>query len=57
MKDPASEAGRQLNQARWGARKPIRLAHEVAARASELPDAERVKLIAVLQNRQMEKSA
>jgi hypothetical protein len=43
-----SEAGRQLASQRWGARKPVRLAHELSARASELPDDERQRLVAAI---------
>jgi hypothetical protein len=33
---------------RWGARKPIRLAQELAERAAELPEVQRRALIAAL---------
>ena len=40
----ASLAARQLVAKRWGARKPVRLAHELLPRLDELPPAERVRL-------------
>jgi hypothetical protein len=46
-----SAAGRQLAAQRWGASKPIRLAHELALRAAELPDPERVRLLDALTRR------
>jgi hypothetical protein len=51
MSDTAtSEAARALVQRRWGAQKPIRLAHELASRASELPPDERLALLVALQD-------
>jgi hypothetical protein len=40
----ASDAARLMAARRWGPRRPIRLAREVAERAAELPTAERVRL-------------
>jgi hypothetical protein len=40
----ASEAARQLSQARWGPQRPTRLARELAERVDELPPAERERL-------------
>ena len=47
-----SEAGRQLVAKRWGPQRPIRLARELSARAHELPEAERARLVAALQDQQ-----
>jgi hypothetical protein len=43
-----SEAARTLVQRRWGAQRPIRLAHELVERANELPSAERLALLVAL---------
>ncbi len=43
-----SGAARELATRRWGASKPVRLARELALRASELPDLERRELLAAL---------
>jgi hypothetical protein len=43
-----SSAARQMAMVRWGPQKPIRLAKELAERASELPDSERIRLLAAL---------
>jgi hypothetical protein len=52
--DPRSEAGRVLVAGRWGPQRPIKLARELAARADELPDGERLRLIEALQQRKVE---
>jgi hypothetical protein len=44
----SSAAARELASRRWGASKPVRLARELALRASELPDSERVRLLNAL---------
>ena len=57
MSSPAaSEAARQLSLARWGSRKPTRLAREVAQRVDELPPAERERLRMALDQQQVRKS-
>jgi hypothetical protein len=43
-----SGAARQLAARRWGASRQIRLAHELALRASELPEVERRQLLDAL---------
>jgi hypothetical protein len=43
-----SGAARELAARRWGASKPVRLARELALRAAELPDSERVRLLNAL---------
>jgi hypothetical protein len=43
-----SIAARQMASRRWGVSKPVRLARELALRASELPDPERVRLLNAL---------
>ena len=43
-----SGAARELAAQRWGASRPVRLARELADRASELPEIERRALIAAL---------
>jgi hypothetical protein len=43
-----SGAARQMAAQRWGARKPVRMARELALRASELPDPERIRLLNAL---------
>jgi hypothetical protein len=45
-------AARELAAARWGASRPVRLARELELRAHELPDLERVRLIAALTRRE-----
>jgi hypothetical protein len=50
MKDALSAAGRALAAERWQARRPIRLAHELVRRASELPDSERQELRQALED-------
>jgi hypothetical protein len=53
MSDPtASEAARTLSMARWGSRRPARLAHELTQRVHELPAAERTRLLEALQDQQ-----
>jgi hypothetical protein len=44
-----SGAARQLAAQRWGASKPVRMARELALRAQELPDPERVRLLDALE--------
>ena len=44
----ATAAARALVARRWGPSKPVRLARELALRASELPDTERRALIDAL---------
>jgi hypothetical protein len=47
--DPAvSAAAKQMLSKRWGYQRPVRLARELELRASELPDAERVRLLHAL---------
>ncbi|HEY6688333.1 MAG TPA: hypothetical protein VI094_19235 [Propionibacteriaceae bacterium] len=50
MSDAAqvSAVMRELAAQRWGASKPVRLARELALRAAELPDSERVRLLNAL---------
>jgi hypothetical protein len=50
MSDAAqvSAVMRSLAAQRWGAAKPVRLARELALRAAELPDSERVRLLKAL---------
>jgi hypothetical protein len=43
-----SAAARELAAQRWGAARPVRLARELRARAAELPEVERQRLIAAL---------
>jgi hypothetical protein len=43
-----SVAARQLSRSRWGASKPTRLAHELAARLDELPEVEKRHLLDAL---------
>jgi hypothetical protein len=47
-----SEHARALVRRRWGAQRPIRLAHELASRASELPPDERLALMVALQDQE-----
>jgi hypothetical protein len=44
-----SGAARQMAAQRWGASRPVRLARELALRAAELPDPERVRLLNALE--------
>jgi hypothetical protein len=46
-----SGAARELAAQRWGARKPIRMARELELRARELPESERLRLLAALTRR------
>jgi hypothetical protein len=46
-----SGAARQMAAQRWGASKPVRMARELAERAAELPDLERIRLVAALTRR------
>jgi hypothetical protein len=50
MKDALSAAGHALAAERWGSTKPVRLAHELVRRASELPDRERQALRQALED-------
>jgi hypothetical protein len=43
-----SAAARELAALRWGAARPIKLARELRARAAELPEPERQRLIDAL---------
>jgi hypothetical protein len=43
-----SGAARQMAAQRWGASRPVRLARELELRAAELPDSERIRLLAAL---------
>jgi hypothetical protein len=43
-----SGVARQLAARRWGASRPVRLAHELELRAAELPPTERKRLLAAL---------
>jgi hypothetical protein len=43
-----SVAARELAMVRWGAQRPVKLAKELAQRAGELPEVERVQLRAAL---------
>jgi hypothetical protein len=47
-------AAHQMAAQRWGARKPIRMAQELAERAAELPEIERRQLIDALLTRRVE---
>jgi hypothetical protein len=44
-------AARQMAAQRWGASRPVRLAKELALRASELPEIERRQLLDALTER------
>jgi hypothetical protein len=44
-------AARRMAQQRWGASRPVRLARELELRAAELPEPERVRLVAALTKR------
>lgn len=46
-----SIAARSLATRRWGSQRPVKLARELALRASELPDSERVRLLNALTER------
>jgi hypothetical protein len=48
--EAASEASRALLKARWGNQKVVRIAREVAERATELPADVRQKLREALEN-------
>jgi hypothetical protein len=48
MTEAASTAARRLSAQRWGSQRPVRLAHELATRVDELPDAERARLLEAL---------
>jgi hypothetical protein len=43
-----SVAARQMAAQRWGSQKPVRLARELELRAGELPEPDRIRLVAVL---------
>jgi hypothetical protein len=43
-----SGAARQMAARRWGSQRPVRLAKELELRASELPPAERARLLDAL---------
>jgi hypothetical protein len=45
-----SQAAKTLSLQRWAATRPTRLANELRERAAELPEAERQRLIAALQD-------
>jgi hypothetical protein len=49
-----SVAARQLSGSRWGSQKPVLLARELELRVSELPEAERVRLLHALAMTQTE---
>jgi hypothetical protein len=51
-----SAAARALAAQRWGAQRPVRLAKELALRAAELPDPERVRLLNALAQTEGEQS-
>jgi hypothetical protein len=50
----ASAAAKALVARRWGSQRPVKLARELAERASELPDLERRQLLNALSNTQQE---
>jgi hypothetical protein len=52
-----SVAARALAAQRWGAQRPIRLTRELALRAAELPDLERIRLIDALTRRTEQRQA
>jgi hypothetical protein len=45
-----SEAARALSAQRWGPQRAVRIARELSARADELPEVERRRLLEALQN-------
>jgi hypothetical protein len=49
-----SGAARQLAARRWGSQRPVRLAQELAERAAELPEPDRIRLLAALTRRAVE---
>jgi hypothetical protein len=49
-----SVAARSLAARRWGSQRPVRLAQELALRAAELPEPERVRLLNALTRRAVE---
>jgi hypothetical protein len=57
MNIAASEAGRALSAKRWGSQRLVKLSGELRRRADELPDIERQRLLAALQDQQEEKAA
>jgi hypothetical protein len=52
MNSAASEAGRALSAKRWGSQRLVKLSGELRRRPDELPDIERQRLLAALQDHQ-----